>query len=49
LCQTYNVNKSSTKPQAEPSKFHPFVKKKKPRQATPEEIEKLLGPNWNKG
>jgi hypothetical protein len=31
----------------QPHQFHPFAKKTTARQATPEEIQKLLGPNWH--
>lgn len=48
LAQTYNLNRPSSKPAADPHKFHPFAKKPKARQATPEEIARLFGPNWNK-
>jgi hypothetical protein len=48
LAQFYNANKAPSKPHAEPSKFHPFTKKPKPKQATPEEIARLLSPDWHK-
>jgi hypothetical protein len=41
------LHRDKNKPAQEPSKFHPFAKKKPARQATPEEIAKLLGPNWH--
>jgi len=43
-----NIHRDKHKPAADPSKFHPFAKKKAARQATPEEIAKLLGPDWHK-
>jgi hypothetical protein len=51
LCQVYNINKPSHKPTAKPHEFHPFAKRhrQKPREATPDELKKLFGPNWNKG
>jgi hypothetical protein len=42
-----NINRGKHKPPYDPSKFHPFAKKKPARQATQEEIKKLLGPNWH--
>lgn len=42
-----NVNRAKHSPAKKPIDFHPFAKNKKPRQATPEEIKKLLGPNWH--
>jgi hypothetical protein len=43
-----NINRDKNKPPHEPAKFHPFAKKKKPRQASPEEIAALFGPDWAK-
>jgi hypothetical protein len=48
LAQFYNANKSPTKPTAEPSKFHPFTKKAKPKEASPEDLKRLFGPDWQK-
>jgi hypothetical protein len=48
LAQFYNANKPQSKPTAEPSKFHPFIKKPKPKQATPEDLKRLFGPDWAK-
>ena len=42
-----NINRDKHKPAQDPSKFHPFAKKKPARQATPEEIAKLLGSDWH--
>jgi hypothetical protein len=42
-----NIHRDKNKPAQDPSKFHPFAKKKPARQATPEEIAKLLGPDWH--
>lgn len=42
-----NVNRGKNKPPMKPEQFHPFRKRKAPpREATPEEIKQLLGPNW---
>jgi hypothetical protein len=45
---TYNANRPSNKPAAEPSKFHPFAKKPAPKQASPEDLKRLFGPDWQK-
>jgi hypothetical protein len=42
------VNRGKHAPARKPADFHPFAKKKAARQATPEEIQKLLGPDWHK-
>lgn len=42
-----NIHREKHKPAHDASKFHPFAKKKAARQATPEEIAKLLGPDWH--
>jgi hypothetical protein len=43
-----NIHRDKHKPAYEPSKFHPFAKKKPARTATPQEIAALLGPDWAK-
>jgi hypothetical protein len=43
LSLLYNVNRPANKPAAEPSKFHPFTPKPKPREVSPEEFAKMLG------
>ena len=48
MAQFYNANKSTTKPQADPIKFHPYAKKPAPKQATPDDLKKLFGPDWQK-
>jgi hypothetical protein len=48
MAQNYNMNKPANKPAAEATKFHPYAKKPKPRQATPEDLARLFGPNWHK-
>ena len=40
------MNRGKNKPPFKPEQFNPFRKKAPPRQATPEEIKQLLGPNW---
>ena len=47
LAQQANLNKAKHAPSTDPARLNPFAKKAKPRQATPEEITKLLGPNWH--
>jgi hypothetical protein len=47
MSQQANLNRSKGQPQAKPIEFNPFAKKATPRQATPDEIRKLLGPNWH--
>ena len=42
-----NLHRDKHKPAVDPSKFHPFARKKKARQASQAEIEQLLGPNWH--
>lgn len=42
-----NINRNKHSPARKPADFHPFAKKKQARQATPEEVQKLLGPNWH--
>lgn len=46
LAQNANINKPKHAPTVDPGKLNPFAKKSRPRQATPEEIAKLFGPNW---
>jgi len=46
LAQQANINRPKHAPSTDPGKLNPFAKKKAARQATPEEIKKLLGPNW---
>lgn len=46
LAQTANLNKAKHSPAIDPAKLNPFAPKPKPRQATPEEIAKLLGGDW---
>lgn len=46
LAQQANINKPKHSPSSDPAKLNPFARKKAPRQATPEEIKKLLSPNW---
>lgn len=48
LAQTYNLNRPQHKPAVDPYKFHPFAEKPKPRQATPDEIARLFGPDWHR-
>jgi hypothetical protein len=48
MAQVYNLNKSQSKPAADPGKFHPYVKQPKPRQATPEDLKRLFGSDWQK-
>ena len=47
ICTLANINRGKHKPAFKPHQFHPFAKKPAARQATPEEIKKLLGPNWH--
>jgi hypothetical protein len=42
-----NIHRGKNKPASKPDQFHPFAKKAAPRQATPEEVRKLLGPDWH--
>jgi len=46
LAQNANINKAKHSPTVDPAKLNPFAKRAKPRQATPEEIAKLLGKDW---
>jgi hypothetical protein len=48
IAQQANINRSKHKPAVKPQQFNPFAKKAKQREATPEEVEKLLGPDWRK-
>jgi hypothetical protein len=48
ICTLANINRGKGKPAQKPAEFHPFLKKKAPRQATPEEIQALFGPDWHK-
>jgi hypothetical protein len=47
LAQQANLNKAKHAPTTDPARLNPFAKKAKPRQATPDEIKKLLGPDWH--
>jgi hypothetical protein len=47
LAQQANQNRPPHTPTKDPRQYNPFAPKAKPRQATPEEIEKLLGPKWH--
>jgi hypothetical protein len=47
LAQTANLHRAKHAPSVDPRKLNPFTKKPRGRQATPEEIQKLLGPNWH--
>lgn len=48
LAQNANINKAKHAPTTKPEKLNPFAKKVRPREATPEEIQRLLGPDWQK-
>lgn len=50
LAQFYNANKSKEQPKHDAYKFHPYAKKPKTaaRRATPEDLERLFGPDWQK-
>jgi hypothetical protein len=49
LAQQANINKPKHAPTTDPTKLNPFAKKAaKGKPATPEEIQKLLGPDWQK-
>lgn len=48
LAQTANMNRAKHSPKVKPQQFNPFAKKTKPKEATQEEIQKLLGPDWQK-
>jgi len=47
ICTLVNIHRAKNKPASKPEQFQPFAKKKPARQATPDEIKKLLGPNWH--
>ena len=47
LAQQANLNKAKHAPKTDPAKLNPFATQPKARQATPEEITQLLGPNWH--
>lgn len=47
LAQQANLHKAKHAPTVDPGRLNPFAKRKAARQATPEEIAKLLGPNWH--
>lgn len=47
MAAIFNVNRDRRKPPVDPTKLHPFARKKAVRQATPEEVAKLLGPDWH--
>lgn len=42
------MNRAKHSPRVKPQQFNPFAKKAKPKEATPEEIQKLFGPDWQK-
>lgn len=48
LAQQKNINRAKHEPATDPGKLNPFAKKAKQRQASPDEIAKLLGPDWQK-
>ena len=48
MAALFNVNRDRRKPAVDASKLNPFARKKAAHQATPEEIAKLLGPDWQK-
>ena len=48
LAQNANINRPKHAPATDPGKLNPFAKRAKARQATPDEINKLLGPDWQK-
>jgi hypothetical protein len=48
LAQQANINRPKHSPATDPGKLNPFATKSKGRQATPDEINKLLGPDWQK-
>jgi hypothetical protein len=48
LAQTANLHRPKHAPSVQPARLNPFAKTKTAaRQATPEEIQQLLGPNWH--
>jgi hypothetical protein len=46
LAQQANLNRGKNSPSITADKLNPFATKKAARQATPEEIKKLLGDQW---
>lgn len=48
LAQQANINKDKSSPRADPRKLNPYAKKPKPRQATPQDLERLFGKDWQK-
>lgn len=47
LAQQANINRAKHQPQTDPKKLNPFARKESARQATPDEIKQLLGPDWH--
>jgi len=43
-----NLHKAQHAPKADPRKFNPFAKKPKAREASPEELKRLFGKDWQK-
>ena len=48
LAQQANIHRDKHSAKADPRKFNPFAKKPKPKQATPEDLERLFGKDWAK-
>jgi hypothetical protein len=47
LSQQQNLHRPKHAPAVTPDRLNPFAKRKAGRQATPEEIQKLLGEKWH--
>jgi hypothetical protein len=47
LAQQCNQHRDKGQPIRKPAEFNPFARKPAPRQATPDEIRRLLGPDWH--
>jgi hypothetical protein len=48
LAQQANLNRDKNSARADPRKFNPYAKKAKPRQATPDDLKRLFGKDWQK-
>jgi hypothetical protein len=48
LAQAANINRDKHSQRVDPRKLNPYAKQPKPRQATPEDLARLFGKDWQK-
>lgn len=48
LAQQANLHRDKHKQPRPPIEFNPFAAKPKPRQASDEDLKRILGPDWRK-